>query len=259
MYSQQGHAIHGSGLAGGGVDFGLLGIGSRVEGERSEHRGARRLKAVAPVVVLVLVLAWAAASFFNAQWPRGGMGSYIDTPRFRWMVFARNYFGFDHAPQPDDWSLPQIIDTTAALGLQETQTTPSGPQGSTNPKPISDAPNDRLVTSAGITARPMLGVVVNLPYINPSNISLYARLLARKRGALPLINVDWLVNESARPRMSTCDYILVRTGLAEAEWVSPMERFAEQEIRSHPDRYVRVASFPIPLRNAEAVIYKCYH
>jgi len=105
--------------------------------------------------------------------------------------------------------------------------------------------------------RPTLGVIVNLPYLNPSNISLYARLLSPSREGMPLINVDWIVNDSGRPQLATCDYILVRTGLAEAEWVSPMERFMEQEIRSHPDSFVRVAAFPIPLHNAEAVIYRC--
>jgi hypothetical protein len=104
-----------------------------------------------------------------------------------------------------------------------------------------------------------LGVIVNLPFLNPSSISLYARLQASKRGGLPPVSVDWLVNDSARPRLMSCDYILVRTGLAEADWVSPMERYAEEEIRAHPDCFVRAASFPIPLRNAEAVIYKCNH
>src|SRR5262249_59217173 len=52
--------------------------------------------------LLLLTLGWAGVSFFNAQWPLSGSGLYIDTPRFRWMVFARNYFCFDHAPLPDD-------------------------------------------------------------------------------------------------------------------------------------------------------------
>jgi 4-amino-4-deoxy-L-arabinose transferase-like glycosyltransferase len=213
----------------------------------------RRLK----VTLSMLVLGWAAVSFFNAQWPRAGGGTHLDTPRFRWMVFARNYFGFDHAPMPDDWSVPEIIKATVALGVQ-----PPPGQAARTPaslRPISDAPHDRAQSAQYTIARPTLGVVVNLPYLNPSSIALYSRLLAPKRAGLPLIDVEWLVNDAARQRLRSCDYILVRTGLSDAEWVSSMEWYADQEIRSHPEEFVKVASFPIPLRNAEAVILRCSH
>jgi hypothetical protein len=170
------------------------------------------------------------------------------------MVFARNYFGFDHRPQQNDWSVPEIIQTTIALSAQM----PADDSGSsTMVRPVGDAPHNQAQQGPDISMRPTLGVIVNLPYLNPSSISLYARLQAARKWALPAVSVDWLVNDSARPRLMTCDYILVRTGLAEADWVSPMERYAEQEMRSHPNSFVRVASLPIPLPNAEAVIYKC--
>jgi hypothetical protein len=211
----------------------------------------RRLK----IAVSMLVLGWGAVSFFNAQWPRAGGGTFLDTPRFRWMVFARNYFGFDHAPMPDDWSVPEIVETTVALGVQPV--TVQAADESARLRPISDSPQDRVRPAQETTARPTLGVIVNLPYLNPSSIALYSRLLTPKRGGLPLIEVEWLVNDTARPRLRSCDYILVRTGLREAEWVSSMEWYTDQEIRSHPEEFVKVASFPIPLRNAEAVIYRC--
>src|SRR5262249_53050369 len=159
-----------------------------------------------------------------AQWPAAGSGIYIDTPRFRWMVFARNYFGFDHRPLPNDWSVPAIIEATVALG-QVGQAASSGPSAV---RPVGEAPHDQAQRGAGSSMRPTLGVLGNLPHLNPSNISLYARLLAARHWGLSPIDVDWLVNDSARARVTTCDYILVRTGLAEADWVSPMERYAEQ-------------------------------
>jgi hypothetical protein len=173
------------------------------------------------------------------------------------MVFARNYFGFDHAPLSDDWSVPEIIETAAALGSQ----TGGGPAQGTSASLslITEAPHDWILYVEETTPRPTLGVIVNLPYLNPSSIALYSRLLAPNRGGLPLINVEWLVNDSARSRLTSCDYVLVRTGLAEADWVSSMERYAEQEIASHPEKFLKVASFPIPLRNAQAVMYKCSH
>jgi hypothetical protein len=103
----------------------------------------------------------------------------------------------------------------------------------------------------------MLGVVVNLPYLNPSSFTLYTRLMAPERAGPPLFKVDSLVSDSARDRVDRCEYLLVRTGLDRAEWVAPMERYVEQFIRDNPSRFVRVAAFPIPLEEAEAVIYKC--
>ncbi|HYP25787.1 MAG TPA: glycosyltransferase family 39 protein, partial [Blastocatellia bacterium] len=60
------------------------------------------------------IAAWALVSFFNAQWPAPGSGFYVDTPRFRWMVFARNYYGMDHRPLAHDWNLPAIIETVVS-------------------------------------------------------------------------------------------------------------------------------------------------
>src|SRR5215510_14850944 len=95
-----------------------------------------------------IVAAWALFSFFNAQWPRPGFGKAIDTPRYRWMVFARNYYGFDHRPLDDDWSVPEIVQTVSSL--------------------------DREAGSD--SSPPVLGVVVNLPYLSPSSVALYSRL-----------------------------------------------------------------------------------
>ncbi|HSE97999.1 MAG TPA: hypothetical protein VLD57_06970, partial [Blastocatellia bacterium] len=117
--------------------------------------------------------------------------------------------------------------------------------------PQTKAPGD----SEGVR-KPTLGVIVNLPYLNPSSVALYARLLSEEGAGPPLINVLWIVNESAKGRIESSDYLLVRTGLDRAEWVAPIERFVEQLISSDPARYTRVASFPIPLEQAEAVIYR---
>lgn len=57
-------------------------------------------------------------------------------------------------------------------------------------------------------------------------------------------------------RISECDYLLVRTGLDQADWVAAVEREVEQQIRDNPQQFIRVASFPIPLNQAEAVIYR---
>src|SRR6185369_2919244 len=104
---------------------------------------------------------------------------------------------------------------------------------------------------------PVLGVVVNLPYLNPSSVALYARLSTPERAGLPLIDVRWVIEPSLINRIDDCDYIMVRTGLEKADWVASVERQVEQLIRTNPDRFTQVASFPIPLTEANAVIYRC--
>jgi hypothetical protein len=56
-------------------------------------------------------------------------------------------------------------------------------------------------------------------------------------------------------RLEDCDYVLVRTGLDEADWVARVERDVEQLIQ-RDRRFTQVATFPIPLKNAEAVLYR---
>lgn len=172
--------------------------------------------------LLAGIACWALVSFFNAQWPRAGFGRAIDTPRYRWMVFARNYYGFDHRPLEDDWSVPEIV---------------------------------RALSNKQMSA-PVLGVVVNLPYLNPSSLSLYARLLSGARAGSPLIDVRSVVDPSVIGRIDECDYILVRTGLDKADWVAGVERDVEKLVRDNPDRFIREAGFPIPLEGAEAVVYR---
>ncbi|MEK6410320.1 MAG: hypothetical protein AABN34_25650 [Acidobacteriota bacterium] len=202
----------------------------------ADVKTATRKAAGALKVALVAAIAtWALASFFNAQWPKPGWGTAIDTPRYRWMVFARNYYGFDHRPLDDDWSVPDIVRAVANLGKKDSMA--SG------------------ALAAG-EAPPVLGVVVNLPYLNPSSVALYARLLTNERAGPPLIDVRWVVEPSMIERIDDCDYVLVRTGLDKADWVAPVERNVERLMLENPDQFTRVASFPIPLNDAEAVIYR---
>jgi 4-amino-4-deoxy-L-arabinose transferase-like glycosyltransferase len=201
----------------------------------------RRVFGGVKAALVAAIAVWALVSFFNAQWPRPGWGTAIDTPRYRWMVFARNYYGFDHRPLNDDWSVPEIVSTVSKLPHE-------GPIASN-----SSAALDSL--KAGESA-PVLGVVVNLPYLNPSSVALYARLLTPQRAGPPLIDVRWVIEPSMIVRIDDCDYILVRTGLDKADWVASVERDVEQLIRTNPTRFTRVASFPIPLTEADAVVYR---
>jgi 4-amino-4-deoxy-L-arabinose transferase-like glycosyltransferase len=191
--------------------------------------------------LVAAIAVWALVSFFNAQWPRPGWGTAIDTPRYRWMVFARNYYGFDHRPLNDDWSVPEIVSTVSKLPHED---------------PIASNSSAALDSLKAGESAPVLGVVVNLPYLNPSSVALYARLLTPQRAGPPLIDVRWVIEPSMIVRIDDCDYILVRTGLDKADWVASVERDVEQLIRTNPTRFTRVASFPIPLTEADAVVYR---
>jgi 4-amino-4-deoxy-L-arabinose transferase-like glycosyltransferase len=205
---------------------------------------------LAPVAAMTV---WAFVSFFNAQFPAAGQGKYIDTPRFRWMVFGRNYFGFDHRPLAEDWSVPEVVQEVdrdwrehpSSLHLRNpSQQTP---QETLSPSTIKVATNTEV---------PTLGVVVNSPFLNPSNVALYARLLTSGRGAPALFKVEWLTAEAAQGRFHNCDYLLVRTGLNKADWVAPLERYAEELINNNPANFKRIAAFPIPFTEAESVVYR---
>lgn len=197
--------------------------------------GALKAALVTAIAVGALV------SFFNAQWPKPGWGTAIDTPRYRWMVFARNYYGFDHRPLDDDWSVPEIVRTIS--NLHGEHTSPSLASSSLNSGVAGGAP-------------PVLGVVVNLPYLNPSSVALYSRLLTPQRAGPPLIEVRWVVDHSMLDRLDDCDYVLVRTGLDKAEWVAPVERDVEKLIRANPNQFAPVTYLPIPLNEAEAIVYR---
>jgi hypothetical protein len=149
------------------------------------------------------------------------------------MVYSRNYYGFDHRPVNDDWGVPEIVRTVSAAFQKD----------SIEPQPEAHS-------------APVLGVVVNLPYLNPSSVALYSRLLASGRAAPPLIDVRWVVEPSMLDRIPDCDFVLVRTGLDKAEWVAPVEREVERLIRDHPDQFIQEASFPVPLKDAAAIIYR---
>lgn len=205
---------------------------------------ARRALGALKTALVAAITVWTLVGFFNSQWPMDGWGTAIDTPRYRWMVFARNYFGYDHRPLTDDWAVPEIVRT------------------------VSSQPREDMIASNGAAApaprtslepAPVLGVVVNLPYLNPSSVALYSRFLTPQRAGPPLIDVRWVVESSMIGRIDDCDYILVRTGLEKADWVASVEREVEQLLKTSPNRFTRVASFPIPLTEADAVIYRCEH
>ena len=224
----------------------------------SESRMVVKASSVLKLALAAAIAVWSLVSFFNAQWPKPGFGHAIDTPRWRWMVYARNYYGFDHRPLPDDWSVPEIVHSVMEQSAEDRVAQPNSnrPVEETNSVGLP-SPNESVSpqTVAG-DGRPMLGVVVNLPYLNPSSVALEARLVSPKRAGPPVIRVEWIVVESAIDRIERCDYVLVRTGLERAEWSSTAERQVQSLINAHPERFTRVASFPLPLQEAEAIIYR---
>ncbi len=218
-------------------------------GKKQSGKGAAVFKGCAAALIAV----WAFVSFFNAQWPAPGMGRYIDTPRFRWMVFGRNYFGFDHRPLKDDWGVPEVVRAVEAdARLRHVEEKSSKSARPVEPSE-SVSPRTHQTWAAAV---PIVGVVVNLPYLNPSSVALYARLLSQGRAGNPVVDVNWIVVESAKDRVDRCDYIVVRSGLEKAGWVSRMEIYMEELIKGSPARFVKVAEYPIPLQDANVVIYR---
>jgi 4-amino-4-deoxy-L-arabinose transferase-like glycosyltransferase len=206
---------------------------------------------------VAMIAVWCFVSFFNAQWPADGQGNYIDSPRFRWMVFARNYFGFDHKPMPYDWGVPEIID---AVDKDWRENQPIQPITSTmpakdqHPQSSSETVSPSTHQTYDDSQTPVLGVVVNLPQLNPSNFAMYSRFAAKERAAPAIIKIDWLTAAGSKDRLEGIDYLVVRTGLDKAEWLAPLERSAESIVKT--PQFKQVAAYPIPLEDAEVVVYR---
>jgi 4-amino-4-deoxy-L-arabinose transferase-like glycosyltransferase len=202
---------------------------------------------------IALIAVWCFVSFFNAQWPADGEGSYINSPRFRWMVFARNYFGFDHKPLPHGWGVAEIVEAVDKDWRENQPATPYTQARELRPPTPTETVSPSTHQAYDDSQTPVLGVVVNLPQLNPSNVAMYSRFAA-KEGAPAIIKIDWLIAAGSKDRLEGIDYLLVRTGLDKAEWLAPLERSAESIVKT--PQFKRIASYPIPLADAEAVLYK---
>jgi 4-amino-4-deoxy-L-arabinose transferase-like glycosyltransferase len=212
---------------------------------RYSKRAIRRTIVRTKWAVIVTVMIWSFLSFFNAQWPQSDDASHTSISQFRWTVLGRNYYQFDRRPLANDWNVSSIVYTVADSWsqLSHEESSFSTQNG------IGGLPSAKV-------ERPTLGVIVNLPYLNPSGVALYSRLLAPSRADPPLVVVEWIVSESMMDNMDKCDYVLVRTGLESADRVEAVEMEVGRLIRSSPERFTKLDSFPLPLGDAEAVIYR---
>ena len=231
--------------------------------------GAQRRTSLAALraILIVAIAGWGLVSFFNAQWPAAGQGSYVDTPYFRWWVFGRNYFVYDHRPLAHDWSIPEIIRTVAEFPYDE-----SSPSVKAMTRPIilrqkypSLDPHEtekfekQPYGKEDLFVWPTLGVVVNRPFLNSSACAWSARTQVPERAGMPLVTIESIGNErEMAERLDHCDYLLVRTGLDHAEDVQPVERMIEEIVRNNPQRFKEAGRFPTPLDGIDAVLYKCW-
>ena len=219
------------------------------------------------LALMALIVGWAGVSFFNAQWPAAGQGTHVDTPYFRWWVFGRNYFVYDHRPQAHDWSIPEVVRTVAEFPYDETS--PSV-RAMTRPmvlrqKYLSLDPHEteraekQPYGKEDLFVWPTLGVVVNRPFMNSSACAWSARTMVPERAGMPLVTIESIGNETEMAdRLDHCDYLLVRSGLDYAEDVKPVELMIEATVRNNPLRFHEVGRFPTPLDGIEAVLYKCW-
>lgn len=94
--------------------------------------------------------------------------------------------------------------------------------------------------------RPRVGVIANLPHLNPSSVAAYARLLAVPDNAGPSVEVDWLTAEAALERLESCDFLIARTDIEGAARITPGETAFLEWIAGRPDRFAPLARFPLP-------------
>ena len=160
-----------------GHSFQFAGCGSRRHGRptfKLQPEGAPLPKAA----LVAAIAAWALVSFFNAQWPRAGRGTAIDTPRYRWMLFARNYYG-DHRPLDDDWSVPRWFDAVS------NRTDTAAASARSRREPALPEPVERCALCA---------------------------IADESASRAPLIDVRWLVEPSTIDRIDDCDFYWCAAG-----------------------------------------------
>jgi 4-amino-4-deoxy-L-arabinose transferase-like glycosyltransferase len=239
---------------------------TRDESSPPAHRWRKPLPAL-KLALAAIIVAWAAVSFFNSQWPAAGQGLYVDTPYFRWWVYGRNYFVYDHRPLGHDWSIPEVVRTVAEFPYDE-----SSPSVRAMTRPMvlrqkypsldpheTERAAKQPYGKEDLFVWPTLGVVVNRPFLNSSACAWSARVLVPERAGMPLVTIESIGNEAEMAeRLDHCDYLLVRTGLDHAEDVQPVERKIEEAIRSNPLRFREAGRFPTPLDGIDAVLYKCW-
>lgn len=241
--------------------------GKRDDAAQSSSAKRRRPLLIVRTVLIIAIAGWALVSFFNAQWPAAGQGSYVDTPYFRWWVFGRNYFVYDHRPLGHDWSIPEIVRTVAEFPYDE-----SSPSVKAMTRPIilrqkypSLDPHEtekfekQPYGKEDLFVWPTLGVVVNQPFLNSSACAWSARSQVPERAGMPLVTIESIGNETEMAeRLDHCDYLLVRTGLDHADNVQPVERHIEEVVRNNPQRFKEVGRYPTPLEGIDAVLYRCW-
>jgi hypothetical protein len=205
-----------------------LTVSTKRDGKTQQQQNKELYRRKPLMIIAIVILA--VASFLNAQWPPGGSGLYFDLKVVSLRVFARNYYLFDHRPLADNWGAPDVV--LAIAGDWR------GSQNDYNGE------------------RPIVGVVANLPFLNPSSVSLQARLLAVERAGRPLVSVSWLADESALSGLSQCNYLVARTGIENSRWVASVERYIDEMARANPHRFTRLSAFALPKEYGEVVVYR---
>lgn len=202
---------------------------------------------------LLAITIWALISFFNAQFPAEGMGVFIDSPGYRFMVFARNYFGFDHHPWRSDWGVPDAVKAIENDWQQHRPPKEKLIRKNLHPTCSRD---DNALMPEGYYEKPVVGVVVNLPFLNPSNFNLYGRLLTQKRGEVPLLLIDWLTAETLKNHLEDCDYIVIRSVIDKGGQTAALEPYARDWVKANSAELVQIAAYPIPIEGAEVQVYR---
>jgi 4-amino-4-deoxy-L-arabinose transferase-like glycosyltransferase len=204
-------------------------------------------------IPLLAITIWAFVSFFNAQFPAEGMGVFIDSPGYRFMVFARNYYGFDHRPWRSDWGVPEAV--KAIQNDWEQHRPPKEKLVRKKLNPICSRDENSQMPE-GYYEKPVVGVVVNLPFLNPSNFNLYGRLLTQKRGEMPLLLIDWLTSETLKNHLEDCDYLVIRTRIDKGGQTAGLEPYARDWVKANAAELAQIAAYPIPIEGAEVQVYR---
>lgn len=173
------------------------------------------------IAVMLVLSFFGGLSFTYSQWPDGSPPLRVKTENYMWNVSASNYLGYDSRPGRDGWAMKEIV---ARIGHH----------------PASDR---RLVR---------VGFVCNEPNFNPSAFALYAEYW-NLQNLRPKLRTEWLVSKAAEVKIRGCDYLVVRDA---PTYKNELEQRYTSLIRSHPERFIKLAEFALPATGERAIIYR---
>lgn len=177
--------------------------------------------AIAPMLLIVV---FAGFALINAQWPKPGEGEFYRSEFFIWRTFGRNYLNYDRYPNKNDWAFGNIFELLT-----------------------KEAPRRG--------AKVRVGMATNMVHLNPSAFALYSYYWHRQHPETEL-KTRWLVKGGDINSIGQCHFVILRDHTPSESWLDKTEDDFIKWVKDHPERFKRLAAFPLQDLGANIEVYE---